>query len=58
MSVNRTRSLAHIFIFMECEKSLKDTPLHLLFLCDHDEYENMRKVYSVTFSCIFERDNE
>jgi hypothetical protein len=43
---------------MEREKSLKDTPLFSLFSCYHDEYEKTRKVYSVAFSCIFERENE
>ena len=58
MSMKRTRSLNNIFIFMEHEKSLKDTPLFSLFSCYHDEYEKTRKVYSVAFSCIFERENE
>jgi hypothetical protein len=57
-SMKRKRSLGNIVVFMECEKSLKDTPLFSLFSCYHDEYEKMKKVYSVAFSCIFERDNE
>jgi hypothetical protein len=43
MSVKRTRSLGHLFVFMEREKSLKDTPLRSSFLCYHDEYKKMRK---------------
>jgi hypothetical protein len=46
------------FRFMEREKSLKDTPLFSSFSCYHNEYEKTTKVYSVTFSCIFERENE
>jgi hypothetical protein len=43
---------------MEREKSLKDTPLFLLFLCYHDEYEKTKKLYLVSFSCFFEHDNK
>jgi hypothetical protein len=43
MSVKRTRSLGNLFIFMEREKRLKDTPLRSSFSCYHDEYEKTRK---------------
>jgi hypothetical protein len=42
-SMKRTRSLGNLFVFMECEKSLKDTPLGSSFSCYHDEYEKTRK---------------
>jgi hypothetical protein len=57
-SVKITRLLGNIFVFMESEKSLKDTPLFSLFFCYHDKYEKTTKVYLVAFSCIFEHENE
>jgi hypothetical protein len=51
------RSLNNVFMFRESEKSLKTTPEGSFFMYPC-ESEKEIKVYSVVFSCFFEREKE
>jgi hypothetical protein len=56
-SVKRKRSLDNLFMFRESKKSLKGTPGGS-FSYNLYESEKVIKVYSVTFSLIYEHEKE
>jgi hypothetical protein len=56
-SVKRTRLLDNLFMFREPEKSLKGTPVGSFFIKPL-QVEKVIKVYSVTFSHIYEHEKE
>jgi hypothetical protein len=56
--VKIARLLGDLFMFRESEKSLKRTPGGVPFSYNLVEPEKVIKVYSITFSCIYERKND
>jgi hypothetical protein len=51
------RSLENLFMFRESEKSSKTTPTGSFFVYPCKS-EKVIKVYSVAFSCVYEKDKE